>query len=294
MTEPYAGRRAGRLPRVVRAWPGAVLLLAVLSTQVLAVPVQDDLKLGVVPYKSPRSIVRLYSSLAAHLSRALGRNVRVVTTNSFNEYLQRIYRRQYDIIVLGSTFYFKAHDRAGYQAVARGYPSFRCGIIVRRDSGITEVGQLRGRRMAAVDIMDRGGYKLQVRALKASGIDPDSDIIFHFRGRHDSVIYSVLSGQDDAGAIRLDALQRKEFDNVLDKLRIIYVSPENPQFPFAVRPDMAPELKEKIGAALAAITMAGPETAAILKKLHLQGIERISDTEMEELRRRRQAEEAGR
>ncbi len=293
MREPLTGWWPARLTGLLGTCLGAIVLLVAMSTRLPAVPAQDDLKLGVVPYKSPRSIVRLYSPLAARLAHALGRNVRVVTTNSFNEYLQRIYQRQYDIIVLGSTFYFKAHDRAGYQAVARGYPSFRCGIIVRKDSGITEVGQLRGRRMAAVDIMDRGGYKLQVRALKACGIDPVSDIIFHFRGRHDSVIYSVLSGQDDAGAIRLDALRRKEFDNVLDKLRIIYVSPENPQFPFAVRPDMAPELKEKIGAALAAITLDRPETAAMLKRLHLQGIERISDTEMEELRRRRQAEEAG-
>ncbi len=293
MTEP-AGRRLWRLTGPLGICLGSAVLLVVLSTWALAAAAaHGDLKLGVVPYKSPRSIVRLYSPLAAYLSRAVGRNVRVVTTTSFNEYLQRIYRRQYDIIVLGSTFYFKAHDRAGYQAVARGYPSFRCGIIVRQDSGITRVEQLRGRRMAAVDSMDRGGYKLQVRALKACGIDPDSDIIFHFRGRHDSVIYSVLSGQDDAGAIRLDALHRKEFDHVLDKLRIIYISPENPQFPFAVRPDMAPELKEKIGAALAAITMAGPDTAAILRRLHLQGIERISDKEMEELRRSRQAEEAG-
>ncbi|MFP7756063.1 phosphate/phosphite/phosphonate ABC transporter substrate-binding protein [Thermodesulfobacteriota bacterium B35] len=287
------GSRPGWRSGLAGACCGTVVLLLAMTTCVLAASAQGDLKLGVVPYKSPRSIVRLYSPLAALLSRALDRNVRVVTTNSFNEYLQRIYRRQYDIIALGSTFYFKAHDRAGYQAVARGYPSFRCGIIVRRDSGITEVGQLRGRRMAAVDIMDRGGYKLQVRALKACGIDPDSDIIFHFRGRHDSVIYSVLSGQDDAGAIRLDALRRREFDNVLDRLRIIYTSPENPQFPFAVRPDMAPELKEKIGAVLAGITMARPETAAILKRLHIQGIERISDIEMEELRRSRQAEETG-
>ena len=264
-----------------------------MSARVLATPARGYLRLGVVPYRSPRSILRLYSPVAAHLSRALGRNIRVVTTSSFNEYLQRIYRRRYDIIVLGSTFYFKAHDRAGYQAVARGYPPFRCGIIVRQDSGITEVSQLRGRRMAAVDSMDRGGYKLQVRALKAAGIDPVSDIIFHFLGRHDSVIYSVLSGQDDAGAIRLDALRRNEFANVLSRLRVIYISPQNPQFPFAVRPDMAPELKERIGAALAAITMARPETAAILERLHLQGIERISDKEMEELRRRRQAEETG-
>ncbi len=76
-----------------------------------------------------------------------------------------------------------------------------------------------------------------------------------------------------------------------DKLRIIYTSPENPQYPFAVRADMDPVLKDKIGEALTAITMANPETAEILHNLNIHGFERISSAELELLRQRRLEED---
>lgn len=269
----------------------ATLFLLLTTSLVVADSNDDWLKLGVVPYKSPRALVELYSPVASALTKTLGKNVRVVTTTGFNQYLQRIYDTQYDIIVLGSTFYFKAHDRAGYEAVARGYPSFRCGIIVRKDSDIHEIEQVRGKRLAVVNVMDRGGYKIQKRAFFAKGINIQRDLEVHYRGSHDSVIYSVLNGQDDAGAIRLDALQKPAFVEVRDRIRIIYTSQKNPQFPFAVRADMDPVMREKVGVALAAITMAQPETAAILHSLNIEGIERITSEDLELLRQERLEEE---
>lgn len=256
---------------------------------------QDDgyLELGVVPYKSPRAIVELYGPIASVLTRELGKKVQVVTAIGYDQYLQRIYDKQYDIIALGSTFYFKAHDRSGYEAVARGYPSFRCGIIVLNTSDIEDIEQLRGKSLAAINIMDRGGYKLQERALLKHGIDINRDMKVHFRGKFDSVIYAVLNGQDDAGAIRLDALQKPAFDRVREKIKIIYTSGENPQFPFAVRSTMDPIIREKIGTALASITMKHPESAAILHSLNIQGFEQITNSEMELLQQQRLKEETG-
>ena len=82
---------------------------------------KDGLKLGVVPFKSPRAVVELYTPVASMLTKILGETVQVVTANSYEQYLQRIYAKQYDIIVLGSTFYFKAHDRAGYHCYRQLY-----------------------------------------------------------------------------------------------------------------------------------------------------------------------------
>ncbi len=250
----------------------------------------DWLRLGVVPYKSPRTVVELYNPIASLLMRKLGKSVRVVTADGYEQYLQRVFAKKYDIIVLGSTFYFKAHDRAGYEAVARGFPPFRAGIIVRKDSGIETLEQLRGKTMAAVNVKDRGGYKLQEMALLEKGIDPESDVDVHFRGKFDSVIYAVLSGRDDAGAIRLDALQKPAFAGVKKKLRVLYTSRENPQFPFAVRSDMDPVIREKIGTALVSITMDKPETAAILESLNIKGFERVTSDELETLRLEREEE----
>ncbi len=250
----------------------------------------QELKIGVVPYKSPREIVTIYSPIASLLTKKLGVNVRVVTAVGFNQYMQRIYNKQYDIIVLGSTFYFKANERAGYEAIARGYPPFHSGIIVRKDSGIINLNQLKGKRMAAVNIMDRGGYILQKRALKEIGINPEADLDLHFRGKHDAVIYAVLNGEDDAGAIRLDAMQKPSFASVRGKLRTIYTSPENPQFPFAVHKDMDPDLRRKISDVLGSITAKNPETATILERMNIKGIELVTCNDLERLRLKRQSE----
>ncbi len=268
----------------------AILFIIVFQAGNAIAVSHKEIKMGVVPYKSPREIVTIYAPIASLLTKELGINVRVVTAVGFNQYMQRIYNKQYDIIVLGSTFYFKANERAGYEAIARGYPPFHCGIIVRKDSGIVDLNKLKGKRMAAVNIMDRGGYKLQKRALKKIGINPEADLDLHFRGKHDAVIYAVLNGEDDAGAIRLDAMQKPSFASVRNKLRIIYTSPENPQFPFAVHKDMDPELRLKIGEILGSITSENPETVAVLERMNIKGIELVTPEDLERLRLKRQKE----
>ena len=282
------------LPRkeeVQRAASVLLLFLLLIPASGFTQGIQEqELTLGVIPFKSPRAIVQLYGPIASQISTTLGLPVQVVTAGSYEQYLQRIYTRRYDIIVLGSTFYFKAHDRAGYQAIARGYPPFHAGIIVLKSSGIKSLTQLRGKSMAAVHSSDRAGYKLQIRALSQNGVNIKQDLSINFRGDFDSVVYAVLSGQDDAGAIRLDTLDRPTFSTVRDKLTVIYTSPENPQFPFAVRPDLPSSLVKKISEALLSITTDLPEHAALLGKLHLQGLERISNDELEELRLTRETE----
>ena len=249
-----------------------------------------ELKLGVIPFKAPRVVRELYLPLASYLSDVLGINVRVLTARSYDEYMQHVYAQQYDIIALGSTFYFKAHEKVGYQAIARGYPPFHSGIIVLKNSGITSLTQLKGKSLAAVNKTGRGGYKLQKRALLQKGVDPEQDMTLTFKGDNDSVIFSVLEGEYVAGAIRLDTLQRPLFAKIKDTLRIIYTSPKNQQFPFAVQADMDQLLRQKLLEALTSVTMKQPETAAILKKFHLQGIEEVSVDDLERLRKKRQKE----
>ena len=246
-----------------------------------------ELKLGVIPFKTPRVVREFYMPLASYLSDHLGMNVRVLTARSFEEFMEDVYAHKYDIIVLGSSFYFKAHDKAGYQAIARGYPPFHAGIIVLRSSGVTHLEQLKGKSLAAITQISRGGYRLQKKALLKKGVDPEQDMAVTFKGDNDAVIFSVLGGEYVAGAIRLDALQRPLFAKIKDTLRIIYKSPAIPQFPFAVRAEMDPALRQKIVNALTSLSMEQPQTAAILKDFHLTGIEEVNNDVLDHLREKR-------
>jgi len=250
----------------------------------------NELKLGVIPFKTPRVVRDLYLPLASHLSDSLEVNVRVLTARSFEEFMEHVYARKYDIIVLGSSFYFQAHDKAGYQAIARGYPPFHAGIIVLKSSGVTRLEQLKGKSLAAVTKTGRGGYKLQKRALLKKGVDPEQGMTVTFKGDNDSVIFSVLDGESVAGAIRLDTLQRPLFVKIKDTLRFVYKSPKIPQFPFAVRADMDPALRQKIVKSLTSLSMEQPESAAILKNFHLNGIEEVNNDVLDHLREKRQQE----
>jgi phosphonate transport system substrate-binding protein len=252
-----------------------------------------ELKFGVMPFKGPKGIVEAYFPVATWLSKKLGINVRVVSANSIDQFMQRIYSKQYDIIVLGSTFYFKANEKADYQVLVRGYPPFRSAIIVLKDSGIESLEQLRGKSMAAIHSQGRGGFKLQKIALADVGINADTDIEINFRGNFESVIYSVLSGRDTAGAIRLDSMVTPDIKKLRNKLKVLYTSPDNPQHPFAVHPDMDPILKEKIRTALLEMNIKTPESSALLTHLHIKGIENLSIHDMEMLQlTRKKAKEA--
>ncbi len=248
----------------------------------------NELKLGIIPFKTPRVVRALYLPLASYLGDALGVNVRVLTAGSYEEYMENVYAQHYDIIALGSSFYFNAHDKAGYQAIARGYPPFHAGIIVLKSSGVRSLEQLKGKSLAAVTKTGRGGYKLQKRALLKKGIDPEQDMIVTFKGDNDSVIFSVLGGEYLAGAIRLDTLKRPLFAKIKETLRVVYRSPRIQQFPFAVRADIDPALSVKIVKALTSLTMERPETAGILKNFHIKGFEEANTDDLERLRKKRQ------
>ncbi len=267
-----------------------VLLFLSLTTLATARQNNNELKLGVLPFLAPRSIVKLYLPLASRLTKELGQNVRVVTAGNFERFLQKVYAREYDIIILGSGYYFKAHDRAGYQAIARGYPPFRAGIIVLKSSEIETLEQMRGKNLAAVNRMTRGAYKLQRKALMEKGIDTDQDLDVHFCGDVDGVVYAVLNRQDDAGAIRMDSMERPALAKIKERFRTIYLSKENPQHAIAVRQDMDPAMVEKIRHVLISISLNNPETADILQTLQIKGIESLNNKDMEVLRKARQAE----
>ena len=271
-----------------------ILLFFFMASIAIAGQSHDELKFGVIPVKSTKGVVESYFPLAAWLSKELGINIRVVTASGIDQFMERVYSRQYDMIVLGSGYYFKALDKADYQVLARGYPPFHSGIIVLKETGIDRIEQLRGKSMAAIHSQGRGGYTLQKMALADVGINMETDIDVHFRGNFGSVIYSVLSGSDDAGAVRLDSMLTPDIEKVRHKLKVIYTSPENPQHPFAVRADMDPALQEKIRTLLLSMSMKKPATASLLADLKLKGMEKITQHDMEQLRSARKKEKEAR
>lgn len=238
----------------------------------------DSIRFGVFPYKSPKTIVEIYGPLAAYLEKKLGREVRISSSTDAKSFLDKAGRGEYDLLLSALPVYYKLRP-AGYRVIARGTPTFYGGAIVRKDSEISTIEQLKGKKVAAVGKHSYAGYLFLLPQLAEKGLDPRQEVEFIFLGKVDTIIYGVINKTFDAGLLRLDALDLSPFSGIREQLRVIGRSPEIPQFPFAVKNSMDAATIAAIQEALAALSPDRPEGRQILNGMQVDGIITATDAD---------------
>lgn len=246
---------------------------------------EQPLRFGVFPYKSPKEMMKLFMPVARQLEKELGRPVHLTSAPNAEQFNQRAIAGAYDLIWPCNTCYFQIHDKADYEAVACGTPAFHGIVIVRKDSGITRLSQLKGKKIAAAWKNSYAAYKFLSFKLKEQGYSFPDDFSVSFLGKLDSVIFSVAGRHHDAGTIRQDALASSRFDRVRDQLSVIYTSPDVPQFPFAVKPGMDQKLIEQIVKVLTEISNETPQGGLILRALKIKKIIACADSDYDSFRK---------
>ncbi|MBU0908732.1 MAG: phosphate/phosphite/phosphonate ABC transporter substrate-binding protein, partial [Proteobacteria bacterium] len=127
-------------------------------------------------------------------------------------------------------------------------------IFVRKDSGIHNAADMRGKRFAFVDKATTAGWLLPMHYFKENGIE-DYQTYFsenYFTGTHEDAIYDVLNGKADIGAAKNTVFSRvaQTDSKVEEQLQILATSPEVPANALAVRKDLGESLKLKLKNAL--------------------------------------------
>ncbi len=244
-----------------------------LAFQGSALANEPPLRFGVFPLKSPKTMLTLFAPIVDRIEKQTGRKVKIVTAPNAQVFNQRYQAKEYDLAWPCSACFFAAYQKSEHYIIARGYPDFQGGVIVRKESPIVYIENTIGKNVAAIGPFSYAGYKFYNFKLKEIGYaDPDSEISFSFLGNVDSIIYGVINKKYDAGVIRTDALTSKKFKKIENQLRIIYKSPPIPQFPFTVSSDLNKELVKQIQKALTSINGQHPEDKAILEPFKLKSI----------------------
>jgi len=163
--------------------------------------------------------------------------------------------------------------------IAGGTPTFYGGVIVRKDSEISTLEQLKGKKVAAVGKYSYAGYIFLLPQLEEKGLDPHQEVAFTFLNKVDTIVYGVINKTFDAGLLRLDALDIPAFSGIREQLRVIGRSPEIPQFPFVVKNSMDAATLTAIQEALVALSPDKPEERQILKGMQVDTIIAATDTD---------------
>ena len=164
--------------------------------------------------------------------------------------------------------YVIANREAGAEVLLKsvrfGNPFYWSAIIVREDSGITDIAGLEDKTIAWVDPNSAAGYVFPRAEITLAGIAPDDFFSNQtFAGGHDAAVLSVLNGSVDAAAtFANDAenisgawTQFLEEDEAAQLTSIFYSRPI-PGDTFSVSPlfkETYPELTAQISDAIAAL-----------------------------------------
>lgn len=266
------GRYRSRTPRV-----GLLLLALLLVDPLIVLAAESPLLMGVFPRRNAQVTNRLFAPMADYLSGQLGREVQLVLSKDFASFWLGVEARRFDIVHLNQYHYLKSHQQHGYTVILRnkeqGESTIAGALMVRSDSGIEQVADLRGRRVIfgggpmamqsyiiARYLLNRGGVKEgEYQALFAK--NPPNAILATYVGE------AAAAGAGDK-VLELPVVKRS-----LDtrQMRLLAIAPQLPHLPWAVRSDMAPPLQGQIQSLLAGLD-SSEAGRAILAQAQLDGL----------------------
>ncbi len=276
-----------RIMKVVMA--AVLIVVAVVSFQ--SGVASAEIKFGTLPRLSAAELNAMYSPLAEYLARETGEKLSLVIPKDFEAFKHAVKAGQMDIGFANSLIYVQLKNDVNLEPLAlssevKSGTRFRGIIIVRKDSGITKVQDLKGKKLCFMDKDSAAGYIFQMLLLSKAGLDVNKDFtILPFAKKHENVTMAVLNKTADAGGIREDELDKIKDKVDISQLRIVGYTDYFPNWPFFATPKLNKDTAAKIQAALLKLKPNDPQNEKILGPARLTGFIPVSDKDYDDLRK---------
>lgn len=221
-----------------------------------------------VPTNNDGSMQAKAKPFAQYLSEKLGCEVNVTLATDYSTIVEAMSSGKVDIGIMPPAAYVQARDLGAAKAVLTSQlgaydpktelpmkgqltGTFKGEILVKANSGISSLKDLKGKKIATLSPNSASGYIYPVAEMKDIGINPAKDCTLTTVNDIPSEMTAVLNGQQDAcfvfqGARTVFAKKFKQYDLFRD-LKVLYLTNGNiPNDAIAVRPNMDESLKQKV------------------------------------------------
>lgn len=192
--------------------------------------------------------------LQNYLTIKMGREVRVVTPNSYVDTIDGLANGTIDFACLGGLSYVRAHAKIGVLPLVQrpADQQFHAVFIAFAGTSIHSLGDLRGRKFAYGDVNSTSGHLMPYFELKRAGLNPNTDLDFRYSGGHPLTIKLVESGVVDAGAVDETILNSMISEGKADqnKLRVIHTSKPFVDWVYVARKDIGDSERQKFAGSL--------------------------------------------
>jgi len=230
------------------------------------------------------------------IEAGMGMEVRATVAADYTGVVEAFKNGQLDVAFLSPAAYILAHQEAGVKVLLKsqrdGSAAYYGAIIVRSDSEIKTIEDLKGKRFAFGDPISASGHIFARKLMLDAGLTPESDLEqFIYAGSHDATILAVLNKKVDAGASYADDNQGKSNAWLRfldprdhDKIRVLSYTKPIPSDTISVRGDYPPELTQRLYKTITEFTDSEAGHALVKKLYKFDGYVAASDADYQPVR----------
>ncbi len=213
-----------------------------------------------LPSQRPATLQQTHQPILEMLKRETGTEIRFQAGTDYAAIIEGLRDGKIDIAALAPSSYVRAKQlgaqitvvaaRVDEKDKAPGYQSYG---ITWAGSPIKTLADFRGKTICFVDPNSTSGYLYPSAALLAMGIEPESDTIPIFAGRHDASVLAVANRQCDAGfaldrMVDLHLIEQGQLQP--GQITIVWESETIPGPPIVIANHLAPKLRQQLTTAL--------------------------------------------
>lgn len=262
-----------------------IIFVALFSLMVLPLTsYAAELKFGLLPRLSEKEMIEGFTPFAQYLEKELGVKVKLIVPKDFDTWTKEAKAGAYDIAYTNPYLYVvvkKAVKDAQPIAIASepeiGTKLYGT-IIVKKDSPIKSIADLKGKTVAATDPGSAGAYLVQMLMLQKAGLKKE-DVKVIFEKRRDPVAEAVLAGKADAGFLRDDDVEKLKAG--ADKFRKLGKSDPIPNWVIFVGKKMDPAMVDKIRKAVLKLKPGDLQSIKVLAPARTDGFVPATDKDFD-------------
>jgi len=250
----------------------------------------NELKLGVFPRRGEKNTRKMYAPLTKELSRSLGIKVVLETTHDFASFWENVAKKRYDIVHYNQYHYVKSHKKFGYRVFAQnvefGSQKIAGAILVRRDTGIDSLQDLKGKK-----IVFGGGrrammaYIMTTYLLRNAGLN-EGDYFEQFALNPPKATIATFYRQAAAAGAGNFVLELPNVKKQIDvsEMKYLAVSDSMAHLPWAVKQTIPDELASEIQSVMVNLSNSS-EGKKILKNARVNRFSPVTDEDYNQHRK---------
>ena len=245
----------------------------------------EKLVVALLPDESASTVIQNNKGLENYLEEKLNKDIELFVSTDYSSMIEAASNSRLDLAYFGPLSYVLAKTKSNIEAFAAlekdGETTYKAVVIGNAESGIDSYEKIEGKTMAYGDQASTSSHLIPKSMLIEKGLKPEENYQEVFVGSHDAVAVAVANGKAQAGGLSKPIYTALIEKGTIDKNKVILIeeSKPYPQYPWTMRSDLDPQLKQQIKQAFLEL-----QDETVLKSFKAEGFKSVEDKDYDVVR----------